>query len=659
MKLVFSILLTILSLVAFSQTKLKENATALGITNNWCSSKAAYATAELTEEQPVGNCYDKSFTYGKWFKFLATSNNIEALVKIDKGDGTMRFPYIYLYDQELNVITCHEPLDDTTNISIKSSKLTVGSWYYLGIYNHNHSKYVGSFTLCMNNEISNDFIEGAYEIFDTDEWCSENGEFTTKKATPDGKKPACLSNGPNFNRWFTFKAQSKNATIEVEYGAKYGTCQFPYLTLWDERLNEIACDNYTNEHQEIKIKTDKLTPNKKYFISVDHQYNEKYQGSFTLCVNNSPVNENEVVVKTTDLQKANLEQILGKLMFNTSYKPVAGQKISLLENSKTVASTSTDPNGKFVFNNIEPNKNFMVVIENQPDGILFEIYQTKSDGEIVKQVVKHNRSSFGFEDLHPACNKIVLLDCNRSFDLNVSPGMVGMIGKVVNRQNPTNSISDVSVYLYDNSKQVLDSTKTNLNGDFEFVNLVNNDNYMIKLGISLDKVFAEVVVVNDKGNAISTATSKNASPDGFFSFQKLPYMQADPLAKMNFEDVDINTTAAFEAGSSIVLNNIYFNQGDDELLPESHKELDKLVDLLNKNKELKIEIGGHTDNFGTDELNLSLSTKRALAVKNYLVQKGISDSRLKHKGYGSSKPIADNDTAEGRKKNRRVEFVIL
>lgn len=74
---------------------------------------------------------------------------------------------------------------------------------------------------------------------------------------------------------------------------------------------------------------------------------------------------------------------------------------------------------------------------------------------------------------------------------------------------------------------------------------------------------------------------------------------------------------------------------------------------------MEIEIGGHTDNYGSDEYNIKLSHERANAVRNYLVQDWISENRVSFLGYGESKPEVSNDTDEGRQINRRVEFVIL
>lgn len=82
--------------------------------------------------------------------------------------------------------------------------------------------------------------------------------------------------------------------------------------------------------------------------------------------------------------------------------------------------------------------------------------------------------------------------------------------------------------------------------------------------------------------------------------------------------------------------------------------------LLKENPQIRVEIGGHTDPSGTDKANLKISEKRAQSAKKYLMDKfGIAENRLVIKGYGATKPIADNKTQEGRAKNRRVEFRVI
>ncbi len=112
-------------------------------------------------------------------------------------------------------------------------------------------------------------------------------------------------------------------------------------------------------------------------------------------------------------------------------------------------------------------------------------------------------------------------------------------------------------------------------------------------------------------------------------------------------------------GSKIVLKNIFFDYGKETLRETSFPELDRLVALLDSYPDMKIEIGGHTDSHGGLQFNTQLSEDRAKSVVDYLVDKGVSKTRLTFKGYAYLQPIATNDTDEGRQQNRRVEFKVL
>jgi outer membrane protein OmpA-like peptidoglycan-associated protein len=104
--------------------------------------------------------------------------------------------------------------------------------------------------------------------------------------------------------------------------------------------------------------------------------------------------------------------------------------------------------------------------------------------------------------------------------------------------------------------------------------------------------------------------------------------------------------------------NVFFATGSYKLLAKSNKSLDEVVALLKADESLMIDIDGHTDAQGSEESNQVLSDNRAGAVKNYLVSKGIAETRLKSAGYGELKPVADNTTSAGRAKNRRTEMVV-
>jgi outer membrane protein OmpA-like peptidoglycan-associated protein len=115
----------------------------------------------------------------------------------------------------------------------------------------------------------------------------------------------------------------------------------------------------------------------------------------------------------------------------------------------------------------------------------------------------------------------------------------------------------------------------------------------------------------------------------------------------------------FALGKTMILHNIFFDTDQHTLRQESKVELDKLLSFLQSNPNLKTEIGGHTDNEGSDEYNLQLSAARAKSVFDYLAVHGVAASRLTYHGYGETQPTATNASSEGRALNRRTEFKII
>lgn len=125
------------------------------------------------------------------------------------------------------------------------------------------------------------------------------------------------------------------------------------------------------------------------------------------------------------------------------------------------------------------------------------------------------------------------------------------------------------------------------------------------------------------------------------------------------QEVSFTIDIQFEPAKTFTLNNVHFETGKSNLKKESFRELKELVEYLELKKSVKIEIAGHTDDVGEDESNLNLSQKRAETVRKYLISKGISANRIIAKGYGETKPVANNSTEIGKQKNRRTEVHIL
>ena len=154
--------------------------------------------------------------------------------------------------------------------------------------------------------------------------------------------------------------------------------------------------------------------------------------------------------------------------------------------------------------------------------------------------------------------------------------------------------------------------------------------------------------------------------EGYFNFSKNFNMTVPDGLESFKMDVPMIPVASDQA---ILLDNVFFDLNKADLLPVSFVELNKLKDFLNQNPTYVIELSGHTDTRGDEKLNLTLSQSRAKSVVDYLVQQGISASRLVAKGYGETKPnISDADiekmktTQEQEKahaKNRRTEFKVI
>jgi outer membrane protein OmpA-like peptidoglycan-associated protein len=150
--------------------------------------------------------------------------------------------------------------------------------------------------------------------------------------------------------------------------------------------------------------------------------------------------------------------------------------------------------------------------------------------------------------------------------------------------------------------------------------------------------------------------SFQASASGFYAVTE----NIDLNSLSEYQEIERDLfLAPIEVGQVVRLNNIFFEFGKAALLEDSFIELNRLVELLEDNANMKVEIAGHTDNVGSDEANKKLSQDRVNSVVSFLTSKGINATRLQAVGYGESSPIATNETEEGRAYNRRVEFKIL
>jgi len=123
--------------------------------------------------------------------------------------------------------------------------------------------------------------------------------------------------------------------------------------------------------------------------------------------------------------------------------------------------------------------------------------------------------------------------------------------------------------------------------------------------------------------------------------------------------VQFDLTLQYEPAKTYILKDLLFDTGKSSIQKNSYKSIDDLAELLLNRKTMVVEISGHTDNVGDPADNLILSQNRANTVRNYLIKKGVEPNRISAVGYGDTKPVADNNTAQGRQLNRRTEVKII
>ncbi len=167
-----------------------------------------------------------------------------------------------------------------------------------------------------------------------------------------------------------------------------------------------------------------------------------------------------------------------------------------------------------------------------------------------------------------------------------------------------------------------------------------------------DGKYAAVINIQRKEDVVVQVSGDDVAFNTHLVVDKDEERQAD-VVKLDMVKEDV------KKGGSFVIPDIYYSTASADINRESMIILDEFADYLLANPSIVIEIQGHTDDEGNAADNLALSMDRAFEVKGYLEKKGISGSRIKAKGYGETRPIADNTSASGKAKNRRTEFMII
>ena len=153
-----------------------------------------------------------------------------------------------------------------------------------------------------------------------------------------------------------------------------------------------------------------------------------------------------------------------------------------------------------------------------------------------------------------------------------------------------------------------------------------------------------------------TAIFSSDRPDGYGGQDLYSFIMPSDVRpeRITFIDPVLQAENLLTLGDTVTLKNIFFHTASDALVETSLAELERLAEALKRHPHLRLEVGGHTDAVGSDSDNQALSERRAKAVYDYLILCGIDPSRLTYRGYGESRPVATNETPEGRAQNRRT-----
>jgi OOP family OmpA-OmpF porin len=184
------------------------------------------------------------------------------------------------------------------------------------------------------------------------------------------------------------------------------------------------------------------------------------------------------------------------------------------------------------------------------------------------------------------------------------------------------------------------------------VELVDIETNTVTQAVQSDSITGEYTIVITEGKEYAVYVNRNK-----YLFESLNVNYKNPTS-FDALTLDIYLTPII-SGSHVTLNNIFFQTNSYQLEEKSISELKKLINFIQLNPAQRIELAGYTDNVGTAEANLKLSAMRAKAVYDYLIQHGIKPAGITYKGYGAASPVADNNSEEGRQKNRRLEIKIL
>jgi RHS repeat-associated protein len=240
-------------------------------TANWCSALAAYSNVNATADGPASSCGGNS-EKKSWFKFQAGTPYIRIDVKTGSSEGTIQYPEVALWNEDLSTATCKNNTSSSGDVILEKFDLAVGRWYYICVYNNSGAD--GTFSLCINDQIQ--------QITQKNNWCSALAAYTNVNASTDGPVTEC-GDASDKKTWFKFQAATSYIRLDVKTGGTEGTIGYPEMALYKSDFTPVSCRQYTGSSGDVSIEKLDLVENETYYVAV---YNASGStGTFTLCAN--------------------------------------------------------------------------------------------------------------------------------------------------------------------------------------------------------------------------------------------------------------------------------------------------------------------------------------------------------------------------------------
>jgi outer membrane protein OmpA-like peptidoglycan-associated protein/tetratricopeptide (TPR) repeat protein len=348
----------------------------------------------------------------------------------------------------------------------------------------------------------------------------------------------------------------------------------------------------------------------------------------------------------------------GNLLYGENpSKPIANKKVIIKnEFGDIIKETTTNEFGAFAFRNLPLDQNYLLTVIDDDMPVDTKIILTSKSGKEVKIAHSDSKGKFIFSLL--GVDKTAISDLL----LNDADLIMSLTGFLYDQDKKAISNAKVTIF---NQSQMIENIITDDKGKFSFKNLGADKNYLFAIDES-DPKFTSVtkIFVADSRGRICKEINRNTN--GKFQFNLLE-IDRTALGDYSLDDpwLEVLAMKNKEKKEAItIIESLYYAYGDFKIDAAGKNILDKVIIVLNSNKNLRIELSSHTDSRSSDAYNMILSQKRAKAAVDYIISKGISKSRLTAIGYGESKLLNNcknesDCSEEEHAKNRRTEFKIV